>query len=600
MSGLEIPSFIVGLSGLIAVFEKGFHVWRIIRKASDFGDDTAAWLCKLEMEFFRFQTWWAALDHLADKKIPSQSLRDVPLPTSPLQVKLGNKEFGKIVINAATSVLQLLRDIERVLQSNGVLSVMEAQPATANPSADLGEETEKARQRLKQLAVKFLKHTSWTARIKHSASPWKQDSDKTTLDQLLDSIIYWNTRLYSILPQPIQDSILEVGIAGYALDSDNVKDVANLTTNRNNALSQSAKLIEIRKKFKDVNLGIDEALLKQMELKEDGFEGLIPSSIGQYTITEYTSESGEFSRVFIEWVPIPKGDFDSYKLAHGRMSRLSYTLHQVKHFSAFQPLPALGFFEFSSAKSFGLVWTLSRGITSSTKVSTLHEILKGPASKKSGQIVVRDPLPSLNQRLQLASKLTMAFYTFLLTRWHHERFNSLHIAFLLDGAKDKTKPIDLSDPIIGGFAISRPDLPTELSISASVEEDEAIYLHPDIRERLKPGSNVTEENKPRYQRVHDIYAVGLLLAEVGFWQPLSRIAESGLKGVKAISMRPEQFKDAVVKKCESDLACWAGEIYRDVTLRCLLAGKPGGVQGEDNVEGLNNFYWDVGIELLNS
>ncbi|KAF4945005.1 hypothetical protein FGADI_12264 [Fusarium gaditjirri] len=603
MSGLEIPAFIIGLGGLISVFEKGFEVWRVIRRAEDFGDDVADWMCKLEMEFFRFQTWWTALEHLAISKKSSHSVLNVPLQSSPLQVTL-DKQFGKPIIDAATSVLRLLEKIEGVLQRNGVLVALQAEPAVTDPGADLGEATANSRQRLRRFASELLKHTPWTTRIKHSTSPWKEDSDKTALNDSLESITYWNNTLYSILPQNIRDSILELGIAGYALDSpENIKDIINLSNDRNATLSQSAKLMTIRKHFKDgPGLGADvDAVLQRMELKEAAFESLVAVDVfkgSQYTISQYTSEDGRICRVLIEWIPIPK-DFDAYKLAHSRMARISYTLQQIETFSVIQPLPALGFVEFGGARSFGLVSTLPPSLTSSTKVYTLYDMLSGgqkSAAVSKSASRVQHALPSLNQRLQLASKLVMGFYTFLLTRWHHERFNSLHVAFLIDETYASSKALDLSQPIIGGFAISRPDSPTELSISASVEDTEVVYLHPDIRKRLKSQSKASTDQ--RFQRVHDIYAVGLLLAEIGYWRPIAKIAESGSKGSKADSMPPEQFKEAVIKKCRSDLAFFAGETYRDITLRCLLAGESGGVQADNDAAGLNNLYWDVGINLM--
>ncbi|KAF4341454.1 hypothetical protein FBEOM_4615 [Fusarium beomiforme] len=570
MSGLEIPSFIIGLSGLIAVFEKGFEVWRVIRKADDFGDDVADWMCKLEMEFFRFQTWWTALEHLAITNKSSHSILNVPLQSSPLQVTL-DKQFGKPIIDAATSVLRLLEKIEGILQSNGVLVIMKAEPFATDDGVDLGEQTTKARQRLKRFANELLKHTSWTTRIKHSTSPWKDDSDKTALDDSLESIIYWNNTLYSILPQNIRDSILELGIAGYALDSsDNIKDVVNLSDDRNGTLSQSARLMTIRQRFKD---GPDSskdmaAIIHQMELKENAFEGLVAANVFkgcQYTIAQHTSAGGEITRVLVEWIPIPK-DFDTYKLAHSRMAQISYTLQQIGESSAIQPLPVLGFVEFGGARSFGLVSTLPRNVTSSTRVYTLHDMLSGGAEIGGGK-QVRSASAACSSQFESASAAGVE----------------------ADEARSNSAPLDLSIPIIGGFAISRPDSPTELSISASVEDTEIVYLHPDIRKRLKGGSKQTGSEQ-RFQRIHDIYAVGLLLVEIGYWRSIARIAESGSKGSNSDSMSPEQFKEAVVKKCRSDLAFWAGETYRDIALRCLLAGEPGGVQAEDDAAGLNNFF----------
>lgn len=622
MSGLEIPSFIIGLGGLVAVFEKGFEVWRTIREAHDFGDDVADWMCKLEMEFFRFQTWWTALEHLALRPGRPPSVRRVPTQTSTLQVTL-DKQFGQPITDAAVNILKLLEKVEEVLKRNGILTIFQAQPPEPRQTLDLSEETSKSRTRLKKFADDLLKHTPWITRIKHNASPWK-DNDKSTLDSSLESMIYWNNALYSILPQNLRDSILELGIAGYALDtSENIRDISRLSSNRNTVLSQSAKLIRLRQQFKDgatTDAYLD-AILTKMERKMIHFKGIDATKVlagCQYSIAHYSPDNeGQPRRVMIEWIPFPQGDYDVYKLSRTRMSQISYSLRQIGELSHLQVLPSLGFIEYGSAKVFGLVSALPTSATSSTTIVTLYDILPGSQRpgvnerSSSSRRSVNYPLPSLNQRFELATTLVTGFYAFLLTRWHHERFNSLHIAFLLNettGAinpsSSEIKTLDLGAPIIGGFAISRPDSPTELSISAPVEDFEAVYLHPDVRQRLKsrpkaPNSN--PEPQARYQRVHDIYALGLLLVEIGFWRPLARVAESGSGGkVKASNLSAKEFKDAIVKKCRSDLAFWMGETYKDVTLRCLLAGEEGGVQAADGTGGLNNFYWDVGISLMNS
>ncbi|RSM06393.1 hypothetical protein CDV31_009167 [Fusarium ambrosium] len=621
MSGLEIPSFIIGLGGLVAVFEKGFEVWRTIREANDFGDDVADWMCKLEMEFFRFQTWWTALEHLALRPGHPQSVRRVPSQTSALQVTL-DKQFGQPITDAAVNILKLLEKIEEVLKRNGILTIFQAQPPEPKQTLDLSEETSKSRTRLKKFADDLLKHTPWTTRIKHNASPWK-DNDKSTLDSSLESMIYWNNALYSILPQNLRDSILELGIAGYALDTfENIGDISTLSSNRNTVLSQSAKFIRLRQRFKDgaaTDADLDD-ILQKMERKMNHFEGIDTTKVlggCQYSIAHYSpDDDGQPCRVMIEWIPFPQGDYDVYKLARTRMSQISYSLQQIGELSHLRVLPSLGFIEYGSAKVFGLVSALPTSVTSTTTIVTLYDILPGSQrpgvnERTSSRRSVNYPLPSLNQRFELASRLVMGFYTFLLTRWHHERFSSLHIAFLLNEGNGMTnpsstevRPFDLGAPIIGGFAISRPDSPTELSISAPVEDFEAVYLHPDVRQRLKSrstASNANAESQTRYQRVHDIYALGLLLVEIGFWRPLARVAESGSGGkVKASNLSAKEFKDAIVKKCRSDLAFWMGETYKDVTLRCLLAGEEGGGQAADGSGGLNNFYWDVGISLMNS
>ncbi|KAM0259915.1 hypothetical protein ACHAPA_010522 [Fusarium lateritium] len=615
MSALEIPAFAVGLSGLIAVFEKGFEVWRVIAKASDFGDDVADWMCKLEMEFFRFQTWWTALEHLSIKKNIFQSPLGVPQPTSTLQTTL-DQSFGTPVIHAANGVLKQLQKIEDVLQRNGVLAITRAQPPNPTENRDFNDEMDKSRQRLKQFAKDLMKHTAWTTQVKHGTKPWSVDSDKTILDTSLQDIIYWNKTLYSILPQSLKDNILEFGIAGYALSSpENIQDIARLSNDRDMSLSQSAKLMALHQHFEDGALNDRhlENMLANMEMKPVNFQDLNTGKTSnrcQYSIDHYNSAEGQRTRVMIEWIPFPQGDYDTHKLARRRMSQISYSLQRIEQLSPFQALEPFGFVEHAKIKCFGLVSTVPSILSSSKTVVVLHDML--PGSHRLGTTALpteqqaQYQLPTLNQRLHIASKLAMGFYTFLLTRWHHERFSSLHIAFLVDTALSHGRPagnmpLDLGLPIIGGFAISRPDSPTELSISVPVEDSEAVYLHPEIRQTLKTESAQQPgvERRKRFQRSHDIYAFGLLLVEIGLWRSIARVAESGSgRRDKANSLSPHDFKNAVIKKCESDLGFWAGETYRDVTIKCLKAGDPGGIQVDNSSQGLIDFYWKISIMLV--
>lgn len=66
---MDVAGLVVGLSGLVAVFETSCKVWRTIRAASGFGDDVADSIRKLEMEFFRFYTWWDVLRSLELQKV---------------------------------------------------------------------------------------------------------------------------------------------------------------------------------------------------------------------------------------------------------------------------------------------------------------------------------------------------------------------------------------------------------------------------------------------------------------------------------------------------------------------------------------------------
>lgn len=58
---MDVASAVISLSGLITVFDKACEVWQVIAAAKDFGDDVGGSIRKLEIEFFRFQSWWTVV-----------------------------------------------------------------------------------------------------------------------------------------------------------------------------------------------------------------------------------------------------------------------------------------------------------------------------------------------------------------------------------------------------------------------------------------------------------------------------------------------------------------------------------------------------------
>jgi hypothetical protein len=192
-------------------------------------------------------------------------------------------------------------------------------------------------------------------------------------------------------------------------------------------------------------------------------------------------------------------------------------------------------------------------------------------------------LPTLSQRFALASSLATSLYTFMLARWHHKMFNSLNIYFLFPKTDDKLP--DLMNPLVGGFNVSRPSAVREISISSAHTALSETYLHPQLR--------VPPNERPKYVGKYEIYAFGLLLAEIGFWQPIAKIAAANPPRQGGHSA--EGLKRSAVEKTSSDLACWMGEQYRDVTRRCLEIDD---TQDKRIGDGLADFYWNVVLELV--
>jgi hypothetical protein len=309
MVGLAIPGFIIGLNGLAAIFDKSCLVWKTIAQAQDFGEDVADWMRKLEMEFFRFQTWWTALEHLATNSMSNSESSNrrgetsLSSSESPLVVQLRDRDFEHPITRAAASVYKLLEEIEAILRENGVLAISQQQPSPAQPEAALSADFSKQRQIA--FAKDLLQKTPWVKRYKHDARPWKA-SDKSALESKLTDIIYWNQSLHDILPQNIRDSVLHQGISGYILqDEDEAEKLSKLgggLQGRDAPLCESANLFAVRRRFRDGVKPDDNpaVTLKKRKLEAECFN--LPATIdmnSQYSIVEYTPDrSGEFAVMY--------------------------------------------------------------------------------------------------------------------------------------------------------------------------------------------------------------------------------------------------------------------------------------------------------------
>lgn len=249
MSGLEIAGFIIGLGGLAAIFDTTCVIWKTISQASEFGEDVANSMSKIQMEYFRFQMWWTALHNLAadSRPIPAEPILGPTQLVDSLRSQMANP-----LISTAAHVLTLLKELEQILAKNQALPSVTARTSVASATSQsaghaddsvLQEQVELRRylDRQKALAKELLRSVSWWKRLKHGAAPWKEN-DKQQMTRIHADLIYWNNSLYGILPHDVRQSILQQGIAGYILDTED--NSLELSQTSQNGASQRAAAIE--------------------------------------------------------------------------------------------------------------------------------------------------------------------------------------------------------------------------------------------------------------------------------------------------------------------------------------------------------------------
>jgi hypothetical protein len=301
-------------------------------------------------------------------------------------------------------------------------------------------------------------------------------------------------------------------------------------------------------------------------------------------------------RAIIEWYPYPQnleGVASAWTLARDRIARLSYLLAEGHKPTTLHTLNSIGFVDNSRAACFGLVSSIPTSVSPAKGIISLFHLLsRSVVSPASPTIPAYALLPSLAERFNLAALMASSLYTFRLARWYHKRFNSIHVGFMYDEFPNIIPKLpDLTKPYVGGFVVSRPDDPTGVSLhpgkdlqtTPTIKELE-IYFHPSYRVALPSQGPLAH-----FRAAFDFYSFGVMLAEIGFWNTMHKIVPQHNR------MAPEDLRKAIISKCSNDLACWMGDRYREVTLRCLRAEDvdAGGI-GED----LNDFYWEVVLELI--
>ncbi|KAI0600932.1 hypothetical protein F4775DRAFT_544150 [Biscogniauxia sp. FL1348] len=153
------------------------------------------------------------------------------------------------------------------------------------------------------------------------------------------------------------------------------------------------------------------------------------------------------------------------------------------------------------------------------------------------EFIKYDPFPgtetSLNERFKVAYKLAEAVFFLHIAGFCHKNITSRSVAILRQfkpqhGVMTTTHTIDEAylmgfDLIRGVDAISYGEngMARSRTRPSKVMWDFDIFQHPD---RLQGDSSA------RYKKVHDIYSLGVVLLELGFWQPLSTVARQIDKG----------------------------------------------------------------------
>ncbi|KAL3444375.1 hypothetical protein BJX65DRAFT_319991 [Aspergillus insuetus] len=306
-------------------------------------------------------------------------------------------------------------------------------------------------------------------------------------------------------------------------------------------------------------LGASVDHLKHLQTNESsrrlGFDRDIQRTKYQGTLTTFTKDGTSYLQENHEYLADDTVVDPRTRL---KIESLASLLHQPKE-QLFRILPCVG-------------W---KYLPAQSSIAFVFEIQPPPlGSPVSLQRLLFDRLdrPELGDRFRLALGLSKCIAQLHMVQWLHESFRSDNVLLFPHWTGEEPNhrlDVNHSQPWVFGFEYSRPE-PFFSAGPSDFEPSRDIYRHPD------------RQGQPTkmFQKLHDIYALGVVLLEIGIWEPALKFEKDMFARVR----NPMAVQAQLVKHARKQLEAKVGRRYMEVVLRCLTGDF--GVGGDDTKEDL--------------
>ncbi|KAH8760745.1 hypothetical protein BGZ57DRAFT_829788 [Hyaloscypha finlandica] len=385
-------------------------------------------------------------------------------------------------------------------------------------------------------------------------------------ESLQRELFEWTQRLglrLILLPERLRQGIAEREPPATSTSTDPVGE--NVSTN-NLLVTPSQLVVQIRmQSFLRLGIAarktnIENLLVERTEVRFLG------------SANSRTEASLYDQKVIVEYRPynhLIQDDQEALEQLQGNVGSLAAVLAKSDPSVTFIPR-CCGFFHEPTEARFGLLYrsTVSSESIGERKFETLKDALlwQRPHPSTPGKSILLPPTHPLNERFRFARDLAAAILYVHSVGWVHKNVMSSNIVFVqppTEGASQGcgrgTAKETLGKPLLMGFEESRDDSTLSNYVQNSCAWDVNIYRHPQ-RQGTNPAA--------RYSMAHDVYSLGVVLLELGLWQPLEKwksqmIAEAGHSSVKVLEY---------LQRLAERTAITMGERFRDVVLFCLSLG----------------------------
>ncbi|KAG4433090.1 hypothetical protein IFR05_011430 [Cadophora sp. M221] len=451
--------------------------------------------------------------------------------------------FEHLPVDVGENLLGLLRALYEVLQAYLLMQKRHALDGTGSVASEdlvlsLGSmSVEERRAGIvragKEGDAKFSKGTSWTKK-----ALWVMN-DKKSAEKLVVEFEAWTERVKSLLelawwPLPFFSTVSQMEKLEEDKDAGQIGMLEGIGMRKLLAPGSGQMSTEKAKAFK----------VSSLEFKKS-------STFQDLDVGELQGKGG----VIVEYKIYEQDRTGSMnEIVSRKILQLAALLHETKD-SRFRVLKCVNFFDDVPGKRIGFAFEMPAPLSAI------------PPSSLETKLMSKKLKPGLGTRMKLAHAMAESLAHLHSVGWVHKSLRSENIIFLpaiepITSANAELPEVAiLEEPRVFGFEYSRLDSDFS-SGRPDYDIKRNIYRHP---QRWGQPSET-------FSKVHDIYALGTMLLEIGLWESLSQLDAGALLKPAANSMileTAEATQSRLLKHAKRRLAFYTGERYQAVVVKCL-------------------------------
>ncbi|KAF9770210.1 hypothetical protein IL306_012266 [Fusarium sp. DS 682] len=298
-------------------------------------------------------------------------------------------------------------------------------------------------------------------------------------------------------------------------------------------------------------------------------DGVLPWKMDRCSVLMSSNQFSFSPRpVVIEWRQFNPELYTDVRFFEADVVKLCWLLSSLKSHPDIHLPRCLGYFKDSNYSStrFGIVLEYSPTVqispfTTQSSLESLYDALKNGSYR----------LPAIEIRLSFAQNIAASVFQLLSAGWLHKSLRSDNIV-LANGLKvvHSANPIEepgTVDFIIAGFEFARLDKPGQVSDGDNIPSKQDLYRHPNAISEKRARREYQQKG---YLKSYDVYSLGVLLSELGFWRRMDELRSSQATREE---WQHAPFPHYLRHRVSCDMPGMMGSRFTRVVLWCLATGQ---------------------------